>query len=81
MTENQQKNLSATVAELLEAIGKRQLGIVSPNVEVNEIIATFARAEHTRLIYGSSSVAVVYPSFRKFAPPFATRLPMADFGD
>lgn len=51
MTENQQKNLSATVAELLEAIGKRQLGIVSPNVEVNEIIATFARAEHTRLIY------------------------------
>ncbi len=51
MMENQQKNLSDTVAELLAAIGKRQLGVVSPDAEVNEIISAFARAEHARLVY------------------------------
>jgi len=51
MTENQEKNISATVAELLEVIGKRQLGVVSPEAEVKEIISAFARAEHARLVY------------------------------
>ena len=51
MTENQQKNLSATVAELIEAVGQRRLAHVSPKAGVKEIITTFAKAKHTRLVY------------------------------
>lgn len=51
MTENQQKNLSATVAELIAAVGHRQLAHVSPQAGEKEIITAFAKAEHTRLVY------------------------------
>ena len=48
---NQQKNLSATVAELIEIVGHRQLAQVSPKAEIEEIIAAFAKSEHARQVY------------------------------
>ena len=48
---NQQKNLSATVAELIEIVGHRQLAQVSPKAEIKEIIAAFAKSEHARQVY------------------------------
>ena len=51
MTENQQKNLSATVAELIEAVGQRQIAHVLPKAGVREIITAFAKSEHARQVY------------------------------
>ncbi len=51
MKNNQQKDLSTTVSELMTAIGQRQLAYSSPKAEVKEIISAFAKAEHTRLVY------------------------------
>lgn len=51
MKDTQQENLSTTVAELLTAIGHRQLAYVSPKAEVQEIISAFVKAEHARLVY------------------------------
>ncbi len=49
--ENKQMNLSATVAELIAAVGQRPLAHVSPKAGVKEIIAAFAKARHARLVY------------------------------
>ncbi len=51
MTKIQQKNLSATVAELIEAVGQRQIAQVLPLAGVKEIITAFARSEHARQVY------------------------------
>ena len=51
MMKNQQKNLSSTVAELIEAVSQRQLAHVSPKAGIKEIITAFAKAEHARLVY------------------------------
>lgn len=51
MAENQQKSLSATVAELIESTGQRQLAHISPKAGIKEIITAFAGAKHTRLAY------------------------------
>ena len=62
MTENTQKNLSATVAEIIAAVGQRRLAHVSPLAGIQEIIAAFARAEHTRLVYVVDSLCHSIPS-------------------
>jgi CBS domain-containing protein len=51
MKDTQQKSLSTTVAELMTAVGQRQLAYVSPEAEVQEIISAFTKAEHARLVY------------------------------
>jgi len=51
VTKIQQKNLSATVAELIEAVGQRQIAQVLPLAGVKEIITAFARSEHARQVY------------------------------
>ena len=51
MKDYQQKNLSSTVAELMIAIGQRQLAYVSSKAEIQEIISAFAKVEHARLVY------------------------------
>jgi len=51
MTKIQQKNLSATVAELIEAVGQRQIAHVFPLTGVKEIITAFAGSEHARQVY------------------------------
>ena len=45
------QNLSSTVAEILDTVGKRQLATVFPEAGFPEIIDAFARAEHARLVY------------------------------
>ena len=45
------QDLSSTVAEIVDAVGKRRLAVVSPEAELHEIIDAFAGAEHARLVY------------------------------
>ncbi len=44
-------NLSSTVAEIADTVGKRRLATVFPESEVAEIVNAFAGAEHARLVY------------------------------
>ncbi len=45
------KDLSSTVAEIVDAIAKRRLATVPPGAALPEIIKAFAGAEHARLVY------------------------------
>ena len=48
---SQHKDLNATVAEIIEAVGTRPLAMVSPQAELPEIITAFSKAAHARLVY------------------------------
>ncbi len=47
----QHLDLSSTIAEIVDVVGKRQIATVFPEAGLTEIIDAFAGAEHTRQIY------------------------------
>ena len=51
MIKRTQKDLSDSVAEIVETVGKRRLAEVDPGAGLAEIITAFAGAEHSRLVY------------------------------